>query len=210
MNFDLDLGQWIVIALSAFLLIWYFSANSSNRRRGISIYRWLYRCLETVGNVSIAEWIGSSNIGARLSVKKAAKPMRHVEARYLLEPREFLPYWFFSRLRGKRDEVVLQITLRTAPKANFEITNRKSEHLIKNPLAENQVPQGFQNTSTVPEDDHLRNVLDTFIGEYGPSVEKIIIRREAPHLTIHTRIKPLLLLPAESYLGTLLSLFQDS
>ena len=210
MNFDLDLGQWVVIVLSAFLSIWYFTANSLNRRRGIATYRWLYRSLEEIGKISIAEWIGSSNIGARLVVKKAAKPFRHVEARYLLEPREFLPYWLFSRLRGKRDEVVIQVTLRTSPKANLEITNREKGHQAKKSLAGNQVPQGYQNEYTDPEEVHVRNVVETFLTEYGSTVEKLIVQQEAPHLTIHTKIKSLLRSPAESYFRTLLTLFQDS
>jgi len=210
MDFDLDLGQWVVIALSAFLFIWYFSANSLNRRRGIATYRWLYRSLEAVGKVSIAEWIGSSNMGARLVVKKAAKPFRHVEARYLLEPREFLPYWLYSRLKGKRDEVVIQVTLRTALKANFEITNQAIEHQSKKPLTSNQVPQDSQYANTDSEEIHLRTALETFLAEYGLTTERIIVQREAPHLTLHARIKPLLQSPAESFFRNLLTLFQDS
>ena len=85
MNFDLDLGQWIVIGLSAFLLLWYFLVNSISRKRGTAISRWLFRCLESVGEISNAEWIGASNMGARLTVKKAKNPFRRVEAHYLLE-----------------------------------------------------------------------------------------------------------------------------
>ena len=210
MNFDLDLGQWAVIALSAFLFFWYFVANSLNRQRGIATYRWLYRSLEVVGKVSIAEWIGSSNMGARLMVKNAAKPFRHVEARYLLEPREFPPYWLYSRLKGKRDGVVIQVTLRTALKVDFEITSQEIEHLVKNSRASNQVPQGSQNAHTDPEEAHLRTALETFFTQYGSTTETVILRRETPQLTIHARIKPLLISPAESYFKTLLSIFQDS
>jgi hypothetical protein len=210
MNFDFDLGQWIVIGLSAFLFIWYFTANSLNRRRGIAIYRWLYRSLGEIGKISVAEWIGSSNMGARLVVKKAVKPFRHVEARYLLEPREFLPYWLFSRLRGKRDEVVIQVTLRTAPKADLEITNWEKRHLAKKSLASNQVPQDSQIAYNEPEEVYVRTVVEKFLTEHGSTVEKIIVQREAPHLTIHTKIKALLRSPAESYFRTLLTLFQDS
>ena len=210
MDFDLDLGQWVVIALSACLFIWYFVASSLNRQRGIATYRWLHRGMETIGKVSIAEWIGSSNMGARLVVKKAEKPFGRVEARYLLEPREFLPYWFFSHLKGKRDEVAIQVTLRYALKADFEITNQDIKHQVKNSLARNDIPQGSQNTHTDPEEAHLSAVLETFLAEYGSTAEKIIVRREAPHLTIHARIKPLLHSPAESYFKTLLAIFQDS
>jgi len=209
-DFDLDLGQWVVIALSAFLFLWYFAASTLNRQRGIATYRWLRQSLEAVGKVSIAEWIGSSNMGARLVVKKAAKPFGRVEARYLLEPREFLPYWLYSRLKGKRDEIVIQVTLRYALKANFEITNREIGHQVQKSLAGNQVPQGPQNAYTDPEEAHLRSMLETFLAEYGSTTEKIIVRRESPHLTIHARIKPLLLSPAESYFRTLLTSFQDS
>lgn len=209
-DFDLDLGQWVVISLSVFLFIWYFTASSLNRRRGIATYRWLYRSLETVGKVSIAEWIGSSNMGARLSVKKAARPFRHVEARYLLEPREFLPYWLYSRLKGKRDEVIIQVTLRTAPSTNLEINNWDTSHQSNKPLTGNQTLQSFQNVHADLEKTHLRNVMETFLTEYGSTAEKLIIQREAPHLTIHARLNSLLRSHPESYLKTLLTSFQDS
>ena len=210
MDFNLNLGQWIVIGLSAFLAIWYFTVLSQNRRRGLAAYRWLYRSLEEIGKVSHAEWIGSSNIGARLVVKKAAKPFRRVEASYRLEPREFLPYWLFSRLRGKQDDVVIQVTLYMDPKASFEIDKREIRELLNTPPNGEQVPQSLEVANADPAEIHARTVANTFLTAYGSTVNKMVLRREAPHILIHARLKPLLRVPAESYLRTLLKEFRNA
>ena len=210
MDLHLNLGQWIVIGLSAFLSIWYFIVLSQNRRRGLAAYRWLYRCLGEMGKVSHAEWIGSSNIGARLVVRKATKPFRYVEASYRLEPREFLPYWLFSRLRGKKDEVVIRVTLHFDPKASFEINKREIRDLLNRPPAGELVPQDPHIANADPAEIQARTVANTFLSEFGASVEKMVLQREAPHLMICARLKPLLRSPAESFLKTLLRLFQNT
>jgi len=208
MNFDLDLGQWIVIGLSAFLFIWYFGAGSLNRKRGTATYRWLYRALETVGEVSDAEWIGAANMGARLTVKKAEKPFRRVEAHYLLEPREFPPYWLFSRLKGKRDEVLIRLVLRSAPKGSLEIkrtpANRPSQL-----TASHGIQSGFELVDLDLEAAPLLETIKVFLVENGRTVNRIIIKPDIPHLEIDARIKPLLDSPAESYFGVFLNQFQE-
>lgn len=210
MNFDLDLGQWIVIGLSAFLFIWYFWAGSVNRKRGTAAYRWLYRALGTVGEVSDAEWIGAANMGARLTVGRATKPFRRVEAHYLLEPREFPPYWLFSRLKGKRDEVLIQVVLRSAPKGSLEIkrtTGNRSGQLI----AGHQIQSGFELVdSDLDRNAPLLSAVNNFLAEHGETVKRIVIQPDNPHLEINARIKPLLESPAESYFGILLNQLQDA
>lgn len=208
MNFDLNLGQWIVIALSAFLFIWYFLANSANRKRGTATYRWLYRCLKTVGEVSDAEWIGASNMGARLTVKKAKKPFRRVEAHYLLEPREFPPYWLYSRLKGKHDEVLIRVVFRIAPKGSLEVkrtTGNRSNQLTANL----RIQPGFELVNSDLEDAQLLNMVNNFLVENGETVKRIVIQRNIPHLEISARIKPLLDSTAEAYFDVMLTQFQD-
>jgi hypothetical protein len=208
MNFDLDIGQWIVIALSAFLFLWYFLAGSLNRKRGTAAYRWLRQGMETIGKISDAEWIGASNMGARLTVKKAKKPFRRVESHYLLEPREFLPYWLASRLKGKRDEVLISAVLRIVPKESLEIQREAGKR--PGQLADSgRIDPGFQLVGSELEDTQLLDKVNNFLAEYGETVERIVIQRNSPHLEIYARIKPLLDSPAESYFGILLTLFQD-
>lgn len=209
MNFDLDIGQWIVIGLSAFLFVWYMLAGAANRKQGIAIFRWLRTGLSELGEVSSAEWIGASNMGARLAVKKAIKPFRRVEARYLLEPREFLPYWLINRLRGKRDEVSVRLTLRTAFQGKLEIQRFPPRGVNSLPVVE-QIHPDFQVVHLDLEDARLIAKVKAFLAEYGPGIEKITLRRETPHLEIRARIKPLLRASAESYFKAVQTWFQDS
>ncbi len=216
MEFDLDLGQWVVIGLSAFLFVWYIGANSFNRRRGIVTYRWLYRSLEAVGKIAHSEWIGSSGAGARLLVEKASRPFRQVEALYLLEPREFLPYWVVSRLQGKQDVVVIKFTLRSAPKATFEVERETRRSVKKQPADDrNQAPgsnralKGFHMRVEGPEDARLMEGVRDFLSENGTVVQNISLRQEAPHLEIRARLKPVVGLPAEAFLLSLRGWFQE-
>jgi len=209
MNFDLDIGQWIVIGLSAFLLVWYVLAGLANRNRGIATYRWLRAGLGVFGEISSAEWIGASNMGARLVVKKAIKPFRRVEGHYLLEPREFLPYWLISRLRGKRDEVLVRVILRTNPQGNLEI-QRAAHRDAKNDRGAKQLHSDFHVVHLDIEDARLIAKVTAFLVEYGPTLEKITLRSEAPQLEIQARIKPLLRFSAESYFEAVQTWFQDS
>ena len=204
MNFNLDLGQWIIIALSAFLLIWYFTANSFNRKRGTATFRWLYRALESLGEISTAEWIGAANMGARLIVKKAAKPFRSVEAHYLLEPREFLPYWLVSRLKGKRDEVLIRVVLRAAPKGRLEI-KRKAGKRGKQPDDSHMVHPDFQFTSSDFSDDQFLGKVNNFLTQNANSIKRIYIQPDKPHLEIVARINRLRETPADTYLESFLA-----
>ena len=211
MNFDLNLGQYIVIALSALLLIWYFWANAANRKRGMETYRWLREGLESVGKLSDAEWIGASNMGARLTVKKAKQPFRRVETHYLLEPREFPPYWLFSRLRGKREEVVIKVHLRSAPKGGFEIrrlTGRQNPKTESNLL----ILSGgkFQINANDQQVEGVMESVEAFLQQHSNSIEAIILQPVAPHLVLHARLVPTIHTSAVSYFNAIQSWFQEN
>jgi len=217
MNLNLDLGQWIVIGLSVFLLVWYFAVSSSSRRRGINAYRWLRMGLETLGQVSNPEWIGSPGAGARVSVAKAARPFRRVETTYLLEPREFLPYWLFSRLQGKRDQIIIKATLRSIPKQTIQVTRSTSRN-VGSPspgdqmslLDSSQAPEGFQIQYDGSQDSRMLEEITAFLNKYGETVNVINIQRQSPHLEIQARFAPVLHTPAESYFESLQSWFQEA
>ncbi|MBN1148686.1 MAG: hypothetical protein JXA78_15610 [Anaerolineales bacterium] len=217
MNLDLDLGQWIVIGLSAFLLAWYFALGSSSRRRGISAYRWLRTGLETLGQVSDPQWIGSPGSGARVSVAKAAKPFRNVEAIYLLEPREFLPYWLFSRLQGRRDQVIIKAALRSAPKQAIQVTRDTSHKAGQTSLDDQmsvlepgQAPKGFQIQFDGPQDSRLLQEITTFLGKHGDTLDRLNIQRQSPQLEIKARFAPLLRSSAEAYFESMQAWFQEA
>ncbi len=217
MNFDLNLGQYIVIALSAFLFIWYFWANSANRKRSTATYRWLRQSLEIFGEISDAEWIGAANMGARLTINKANKPFRRVEVHYILEPREFPPYWLYSRLRGKRDEVVIKATLRAKPKGRFEIQRETGSQSIQTNSTEMDATQlivasgeKFLIKSDGEQDAGFMEAVEAFLKAHPDSIDSISVQPVAPHLVLHERLGPLLRAPAESYFKPLQNWFQEN
>jgi hypothetical protein len=207
MDLDLNPGQWAIVVLSALLFLWYFFASSANRTQGIAAYRWLRQCLEVYGKVTTAEWIGASNMGARLGVEKATSPLRTVQAHYLLEPREFLPYWLISRLRGKRDQVVIRVELRALPKGSLEIKRvpaRRANALQQ----EERLGKDFEIVHAETGNTQMMAGMEAFLVASGPTVERIVIQRQVPHLELTARLKPLLRTSAESYLNPLLDLCQ--
>jgi hypothetical protein len=110
-----DLGQWIVIGLSALMAVWFFGASSYNRRREEDIFRWIYRGLKVFGQ---PEPLGQGS-RARLSgleVSKASDPFRSIKVMYRLERRENPPLWIFEHLQGRRDELEVRAVYKSAGK----------------------------------------------------------------------------------------------
>jgi len=202
----MDLGQWIVIILSFFLAAWYLGANIFNRRKGITTYYWLRRGLEKLGKITEAEWLGSSGSGAKLVVGKAAKPFGKIEAIYMLETREILPFWIVNHLRGKRDEIIVKATLRSTPKQEFEVGRTGDRQFASLQSDETMdsfeqvpAPEGFQILWHGHKDEQRIEQLIAFLSQEGVSVQRISMHRKIPHLVINARLKPLIDSPAESF-----------
>lgn len=196
---NLDLGQWIVIALCAILFIWYFIGSSINRRRGLATYRWLRRSLEPLGEITDVRWLGSSSSGAQLVVKHAAKPFRRVEVVFVLETREILPYWIVTHLWGKRDEISINASLRKAPFTDVKVWQKQDREYKQFLLGDQNVEykliqsdEGFQiAVSSHAEDQELVRIRE-FMLELGDVVKQISLQPDPPHLMIKAKLKPLL------------------
>lgn len=215
MDWNLSTAEWIVVGISAFLLVWFFLAGIYNRQRGLNIYRWLRRGLERIGKISHAQWMGSSGTGATLQVAKAGKPFRSVEAVYLLEPRELLPYWIFTRLRGRRDDLIIKAILRRPPVIELETgigkAAKAAQQLLKAESDYQQVTVagGFTLTRRGPQGDRIENGIGDLLGEYGRVIRRISVQKSYPHVTIWARVGPALDLSAERFFEGLMDWLQE-
>lgn len=202
----MNIGQWIVIGLCAILLVWYLAASQFNRRRGLATYRWLRRGMEQVGDRLEAQWLGSSSTGAKLVISKAEKPYRKMEAMYLLETREILPYWILTYLRGRRDELVIKANLRQAPKTEVRI-ERTDQRKNNGQLPEDQrgvyqelsAPPGFSIMQNGAVDPEMELSLRAFLEESGEALETMRLQPKIPHLEIKLQIKSLLTKAPDSF-----------
>jgi len=179
----MNLGQWIVIGLCALLVAWYFGASMFNRRRVMATYQWLRRGLEQVGDKIEAQWLGSSSTGAKLVIPRAEKPYRRLEATYLLETREILPYWILTHLIGRRDELMIKAVLRKVPKTGLVVerldlrNNTELEPQDQKQLYEPvDAPEGFTIARYGPGDPESEQRLREFLNVAGEPVERISLQ----------------------------------
>lgn len=206
----MDIGQLIVIILSAVLGVWYFIGAVVNRRRGMRVFNWLRPGMESIGKLSEARWIGSSGSGARLVVAQGQAPFQRVEAIFLLESREILPLWIFNHLRGKRDEIIIKAGLRSAPTGELEAARegdrdfqkvissdlKKPYELVRGLAGYEMAKRGRQNNPSLEQ-------LTTFLQANQPGVWRISLQRKAPHLIIRANLPDLQLHPAEDFFKSL-------
>jgi hypothetical protein len=193
----MDLGQWAVIILSAIFLVWFLSGTTTNRKLGDQVLRWVQSGTKPIGRLNEAKRIRGSAV--QLTLKDAAAPFRQLELIVALEPRENPPLWLYHHLTGKRNELVINGTLRSAPKQEWEVRRAKAT-----PAAENepfgaskskiiQVPSGDYVLLHSQEIDSTRmDLLNQFLTKYGEMVHQLMLTRSSPHLRAHLRLAPLL------------------
>ncbi len=213
----MDIGQWIVIILSAVFGVWYFIGAVVNRRRGMEVFNWLRAGMESTGKLSEARWIGSSGSGARLVVAQAQAPFQRLEAIFLLESREILPLWIFNHLRGKRDEIIIKAGLRSAPAQEFEAArtgNRDFQKVVssdlKKPYELSQSLPGYNIAFRGKQNNPGLEQFTTFLQVNHPGVWRVSVLRKAPHLIIRANLPDLQRRPAEEFFGTISNLVSGS
>lgn len=209
----MNVGQWIVIALSAVMGVWFGIASFYNRRRGIATYRWISQGLKHIGKISEQSWIGSSGTGARLVVAKADAPFHRVETVFLLESREIMPLWLFNRVRNKQDEMILKAGLRSVPVEEIEVAPDKDRQLRallvedqKRPFEEVAAPDGFVIAHRGRETGDEYEKLKAFVTRYPAALKRISIQRKTPHLLLRVNLPPLTQEQPEDFFDALANL----
>jgi len=111
--------------LSIFVLVvlvivgWFALGTHTNVRKGHRFLEWLQEGLPLLGEKTTLRWLGSSVV--QLKIEKAHDPFRRAEVLVVLEPRDVPPLWLLSRLRGRRDLLIVRTELRTVPRQQVEI-----------------------------------------------------------------------------------------
>ncbi len=192
----MNLGQIVAIILSALLAVGYFLGSVSNRKRGVEIALWMKRGLDKViGEVSYAKWMGGASTGAQMVVAKANEPFRRVETAFLLEAREVAPVWWYQRLKGRRDAMVVHGALRSrprgkiasslkgAPQADFEGEIRKfgNLHVLCTPALCKHAP------------------LVRFLEKYADDLRALSLQPKQPHLFVKVNLPRIRSLPPEEF-----------
>lgn len=206
----LNVGQWVVIGICAFLILGYVRGFYYNRRRAVQVLAWLNEGLKTFGSVTAGEKLPGMATGGRLEVKRAEPPVRRVEAVYLLAPRENLLFWLFHLLQGKRDELIVWVTYQSRPEQEVEVARRGDRQFEsrlraadKKPLSVADGPRGLSIASESKKGDVLTGKVQSILEQYGSTVYRLALRDNKPHLFLRVNLRVMQSAPAVEFFSAL-------
>lgn len=202
----MNTGQIIVIALSLALALWFLAFTLYNRRRARQTWRWLEPGLDAFGGRATPEWLGSFGAGLRVAIDNPRAPLRHVELAVRLESRENLLWWLFEHIQGRRDQLTLQVWLRSPARGEIEVVPVGS---ALDRALQGQADHAWQRTDLSPQwlIAHRGNVSESQIqalGEFvlacGRRLQRFSQRRSKPHLCVQLALSGLTDEPSQQLL----------
>lgn len=196
---QLDVGQWVVVILCSLLILGYIRGFYLNRRKAEQVTNWLKSGLQLWGQITPGAPLGALATGGRWMIYQPPAPFQRVEAIFLLEPQENLLFWLFYRLQGRRDELILKISLKKAPSSRVEIRHARRGISRRSGLIppESIAAAGFEIT---PPDANLPTLgLQHFLSQYRTAIWQIIRQGEKPHIILRAWLPALLSYPPEEF-----------
>lgn len=171
------------------LVAGYFVGTWLNRQRSKAIGMWLQAGLGKLGGRVAWRWIRSMTSGAEVNVAETWPPFKQLQISYFLLTREFTPLWGIELLRGKRDLLAVRADLRSPPAQDLTIVplhGKLRKELDRAagavPWHWTELPAGLGLATRVAPEKVLVKRAAAFVNEYGPAIERLSLRRQAPHL----------------------------
>lgn len=106
----------VVVFLAFALLAWWFAGNWLNRRRYSALARAIYHAVPILGERATIRPVGSGSAGFHVEVQNPVPGVRWAALLCLLEARDFPLAWIYTRLRGRRDTVILRVDFADPPR----------------------------------------------------------------------------------------------
>lgn len=191
---DLEtLAPGLLIAAMAVVLLWFTFGTQANIRRGNRLLRWLQDGLPQLGTKVTLRWLGSSV--AELKIVDPIAPFREALVLVVLEPRDLGALWALARSRGRRDFIVLRLSLVRSPLARADAVDPRAwtaGHLADTDDVPTRRTSWTDAAGTPIELRHdpdfdvveLERLWDRLAGLSG-GPWRISIRPTVPHLEIH-------------------------
>lgn len=186
---------WLAII---FLVAGYMGGQWLNRQRSKRIGTWLQAGLSALGGRVAWKWLRSVSAGAEVTVQETRAPYRNLVIGYYLLTREFSPLWLVEWLQDKRDLLSLRADLQVQPSREFEILplagkiRKQLDKATKDqPYLWQELTEGLGLATRGRPDQTLVQRVKDFLGTYGPYVERVSLRRRAPHVVAFLRLSGL-------------------
>jgi hypothetical protein len=189
-----DLSPFVAaaaVAVMAAFLVWFALGTQRNIRIGNDTLRWLQDGLPVLGPRTTVRWLGSSAVELRIA--EAIEPFRQATVLVVLEPRDVGFLWAWARLRGRRDFMIVRGDLRTAPRIDVDVWDRRAwtgrppeadatdrRHLDWADGVEARATEGF-------DPEPVRRAWDR-IAPSTPALWRLSVQPVVPHLELHLRL----------------------
>jgi len=183
------------IALIAVVLLWFTIGTQFNIRKGERLMRWLKDGLPALGPRTTLRWLGSSV--AELQIVQPRAPYREATVMIVLEPRDMGAVWALVHSRGRRDFLLLRLSLIRAPRFRADVVdpaawtagdNRRDEP----PFDTTDTWAGTGDSAgslhahldDSTDQDLMRRLVER-LGRLSGGVWRASVRSTVPHLEIH-------------------------
>lgn len=111
----LTLLDRVAAAIALAFLGWLFAGRYWNRRRAGQLARAVQRALPALGSGASIRPLGGGTGGFLVEVGEPGPGIRSAQLLCLLEPREFPLAWAWTRLRGRRDQIIVRVDGERSP-----------------------------------------------------------------------------------------------
>ena len=107
--------QYVAFGVALLLFAWYLAGLYLNRARSQQLLGIIREAIRQAGTHTTVKWFGRSAF--QVDVGEPAHPFAAFRLLCLLEPRDFPLAQLWSRLRGRKDQVMIQADFVRAPAA---------------------------------------------------------------------------------------------
>ncbi|HET7764212.1 MAG TPA: hypothetical protein VFK92_03910 [Burkholderiales bacterium] len=179
-----------LIGIAAIAIVAWFAAGTIwNVRKGRESMRWMQGGLPVIGERTTVRWLGSTAV--ELLIDQGKAEFSRAAVVIFLEPRD-LPWWPLSRLRGRRDTLIVRGALRRPPARELEALDPASwsgrdtlprvprEWLVRG----GSIVVHHENAAALAQADALLKIAQ----HAGMKVGRLSVRRSEPHFQLHVRL----------------------
>jgi hypothetical protein len=197
-------GPLLVLAAGALLLGWYLAGNELMRRRARRLARWCRDAATPFGGTLAIRWLTTGSF--QIEIQNPTRPLQSGSLTGLVESLDVAAIWFLNRLRGRRDMILLQLTLDRRPIWGLEIFRDPS--ILAADARHRAREEGWQISNlgehqlAAPDGEapaEFAQALHTALADQSRNLVRLAVRRQGVHVSLALNVPAPARLPPASF-----------